>query len=69
MMSMTAFHRLLYNIINSGIPISFSGLRRDGKWPVLNEPELDKMGGLECLGRDVMTQKMRPEKQTSTIEH
>ena len=38
------FWELKYKIFNSGIPVSFSGLRRDGKWPVLNGRELDGMG-------------------------
>ena len=33
-----------YKIFNLGIPISFSGLRQDGKWPVLNGRELDGTG-------------------------
>ena len=31
-------------IINSGIPVSFSGLRRDGKWASLERRELDGTG-------------------------
>ena len=30
------FRELKYQISNSGIPVSFSGLSRDGKWPVPN---------------------------------
>ena len=31
------FRELKYKISNSGIPVSFLGLRRDGNWPVLND--------------------------------
>ena len=38
------YREFQYKISNSGIPNSFLGLRRDGKWPVLNGQELDGTG-------------------------
>ena len=42
--SSTEFREWKYKISNSRIPVSFSGLRQDGKWPVLNGRELDERG-------------------------
>ena len=36
-------------IINSGIPVSFQGLRRDGKWASLEQRELDGTGSEPVL--------------------
>ena len=70
------FRELKYKISNSGIPVSFLGLRRDGTWTVLNGCELDGTGsGLvlnardgnfpEFSGKKVATPKTRPGTQTS----
>ena len=61
-------------IFNSGIPISFSGLRRDGKWASLEWRELDGTGMLGIgnfalfPGKKIWYPKMRPGMQTSTLE-
>ena len=40
----TKIQNFWYKISNSGIPVSFWGMIWDGKWPVLNGRELDRMG-------------------------
>ena len=47
------FWELNCKILNLGIPVSFSGLRQDMKWPVLNERDLDgtENGWSRLLGK------------------
>ena len=63
--SSTEFREWKYKIYNSRIPVSFSGLRQDEKWPVLNRRVLDGTGSglVECSERKIsriFLEKTRP---------
>ena len=76
--SSTEFRELKYEISNSGTPVSFLGLRRDRKWPVLNGRELHGTGSgwywvlgsgnfPDFFGKNLFPWKWHSGKQNSSL--